>query len=65
MPFDNTRNVASALPIALAHDIWAYEPRPMDPSAPAFPDDDSVSIRTYASTPPPFPDDGQHHFLRY
>ena len=34
----------------------------MEPSAPAFPDDDTVSIRTYASTPPPFPDDGKSHF---
>lgn len=29
----------------------------VEPSAP--PDDDTVSIRTYASTPPPFPDDGK------
>lgn len=66
IPFDNattsastshlrTRTVASAPPL----DIWPYSPRPMEPSAPAFPDDDTVSIRTYASTPPPFPDDGE------
>lgn len=28
-----------------------------EPSAPDFPDDDTISIRTYTSTPPPFPDD--------
>lgn len=31
----------------------------LEPSASAFPDDDTVSIRTYTSTPPPFPDDGR------
>lgn len=31
----------------------------IEPSVPQFPDDDTVSIRTYASTPPPFPDDGK------
>lgn len=30
-----------------------------EPSAATFPDDDTVSIRTYTSTPPPFPDDGR------
>lgn len=30
----------------------------LEPSAPVFPDDDTVSIRTYTSTPPPFPNDG-------
>lgn len=37
---------------------------PILPSAPEqsqLPDDDTVSIRTYASTPPPFPDDGKLH----
>lgn len=28
---------------------------------PSAPDDDTVSIRTYASTPPPFPDDGKFY----
>lgn len=38
-------------------------PLPMfEPPAPDFPDDDSISIRTYASTPPPFPDDNGKYF---
>ncbi|XP_055313205.1 uncharacterized protein LOC129574768 [Sitodiplosis mosellana] len=52
-----TRNVPSAPPIALAHDIWPSEPRLMELSTPAFPDDDTVTIRTYASTLSPFPED--------
>lgn len=36
----------------------------MGPSAPEYPDDDTVSIRTYASTPPPFPDDGKNDSAR-
>lgn len=31
----------------------------IEPTASQLPDDDTVSIRTYASTPPPFPDDGK------
>lgn len=31
------------------------------PSALQLSDDDTVSIRTYTSTPPPFPDDGKFH----
>ncbi|XP_037026630.1 arrestin domain-containing protein 2-like [Bradysia coprophila] len=30
---------------------------PLESELPTFPDDDTVSIRTYTSTPPPFPDD--------
>lgn len=33
-----------------------------EPSAPQLSNDDTVSIRTYASTPPPFPDDGNYQF---
>ncbi|XP_055312598.1 arrestin domain-containing protein 17-like isoform X2 [Sitodiplosis mosellana] len=51
-----TRTNSSAPPIAVVHNIRPLEPRLME-SSPAFPDDDMVSIRTYASTPPPFPDD--------
>ncbi|XP_055313203.1 arrestin domain-containing protein 2-like isoform X2 [Sitodiplosis mosellana] len=47
-----TRTVSSAPSIAIAHDI-----SPSESLASAFPDDDTVSIRTYTSTPPPFPDD--------
>ncbi|XP_055312594.1 arrestin domain-containing protein 17-like [Sitodiplosis mosellana] len=47
----------SAPSIALTHDISPSEPVQMEPSSPAFPYDDIVSIRTYTSTPPPFPDD--------
>ena len=69
IPFDNVTTSASTnrlrartVPSAPPLDIWPYSPRLMEPSAPAFPDDDTVSIRTYASTPPPFPDDGKSHF---
>lgn len=34
-------------------------PEYREPLAPQLLDDDTVSIRTYASTPPPFPDDGK------
>lgn len=34
----------------------------LQPSAPDFPDDDTISIRTYTSTPPPFPDDDGYYF---
>lgn len=47
----------------LEYDIRPLEHRPMNPSAPLFPDDDTVSIRTYCSTPPPFPDDGSCIYL--
>ncbi|XP_055326188.1 uncharacterized protein LOC129580018 [Sitodiplosis mosellana] len=47
-----TRTVSSAPSIAIAHDI-----SPSESLASAFQDDDTVSIRTYTSTPPPFPDD--------
>lgn len=45
-------------PIISTDDNWPLEPILMEPSAPVFPDDDTVSIRTYASTPSPFADDG-------
>lgn len=51
-------------PIAMANAILpSAPPLPMfEPSAPDFPDDDTISIRTYASTPPPFPDDDGNCF---
>lgn len=59
---DTRTPAASAAPsVALTVDIPSPEtdiPSPMTPSAPVFPDDDTVSVRTYTSTPPPFPDDG-------
>lgn len=67
-PFDDSipatinRLETGAPTIAAPHDVWPFPPRLMEPSATAFPDDDTVSIRTYASTPPPFPDDGNCYF---
>lgn len=45
---------------SMDNDIWLSETLVMEPSAPVFSNDndDTVSIRTYASTPPPFPDEG-------
>lgn len=53
-----TRVAPSAPPFAITVDIPPLEHIPIEPSAPTFPDDDTVSVRTYTSTPPPFPDDG-------
>lgn len=74
IPFDDSTSatasrlrattVPSAPPFDLPYDIWPYQPRLMGPSAPEYPDDDTVSIRTYASTPPPFPDDGKNDSAR-
>lgn len=55
-----TRIAPTAPPLELTVDI--PEDLPILPSIPTFPDDDTVSVRTYTSTPPPFPDDGQCRF---
>lgn len=47
----------------ITHVVWPLEIRRVNPSTTQTADDDTVSIRTYASTPPPFPDDGSCSFL--
>lgn len=65
IPFwENASNTtARATPTALhldsvEDDIGLSEGLLMEPTTSTFPDDDTVSVRTYTSTPPPFPDDG-------
>lgn len=54
------RATPTVLQLALAEndDIGQLEGVLMEPTTSTFPDDDTVSVRTYTSTPPPFPDDG-------
>lgn len=73
IPFDDSNSVLgapqdivpSAPPIAMSMSYSVLPSAPsmstFDPSAPDYPDDDTISIRTYTSTPPPFPeDDGKY-----
>lgn len=61
MPFwENAQNNSHiSLLLDSSDDILPIEGMLMEPTASMFPDDDTVSIRTYTSTPPPFPDDGK------
>ena len=59
----SSRANASAPVPSVVHVTRPLETRPINPSATEIPDDDTVSIRTYASTPPPFPDDGLCSFF--
>lgn len=56
--------VPNVPPIASRNAILPSAPSlpSFEPSAPDFPDDDTISIRTYTSTPPPFPDDDGKYF---
>lgn len=64
IPFwENVSNTSTVAPTALhlastEEDIELSEGFLMEPTTSTFPDDDTVSVRTYTSTPPPFPDDG-------
>lgn len=52
----------SSMSLASILQTGPWTSRSKNPSAPTMPDDDSVTIRTYSSTPPPFPDDGKYLF---
>lgn len=54
-----TNHTPTTLPIDASDDILPVEDMLMEPTASMFPDDDTVSVRTYSSTPPPFPNDGK------
>lgn len=56
-------NTTHGRPSTLSLPIEISIPIERESLPPELPDDDTVSIRTYASTPPPFPDDGKFNSL--